>query len=88
MCTGPTPTDLLPPVSVTVQLYAHGADRMLQAAILMGPSGRSAASMMPAERTEFASLLSEGGFYLADAEVLATRTRDDLKELIKYLRVR
>lgn len=71
-----------------VQLYSHGADRMLQAAIVVGPGGRNVGDLLPAERTDFQSLLSEGGFYLADAEVLTTRTRDDLKELVKYLRVR
>lgn len=71
-----------------VQLYAHGSDRMLQAAIVVGPGGRSVGDLLPAERTDFESLLSEGGFYLSDAEILTTRTRDDLKELVKYLRVR
>ena len=71
-----------------VQLYAHGSDRMLQAAIVVGPGGRNVGDLLPAERTDFESLLSEGGFYLSDAEILTTRTRDDLKELVKYLRVR
>ena len=71
-----------------VQLYARGSDRMLQAAIVAGPTGRNALDMAPVDRAEFYSLLSEGVFFLADAELLVGRSRDDLKEITKHLRVR
>ena len=71
-----------------VQIYALGADRMLEAAILLGPTGRTVGDLTASERAEFVSLLGEGVFYMQGAEVMVSRSRDDIKEIIKYLRVR
>lgn len=72
----------------TVQLYAFAADRLLGAAILLGPSGRISSDMLPAESSDYRSMLTEGMYYLLDAELLLTRAEDDLKQLLKDMRVR
>lgn len=71
-----------------VQMYSHSADRLLAAAIVIGPSGRGSSDLLPAETAQYVSLLGESAYYSLDTEVLTSRLQDDLKEIFKSLRVR
>ncbi len=72
----------------TVQMFSFGADRLLGSAIVMGPTGRLSSDMLADEATRYRSLASESFYYMSDAEILMTRAEEDLKELLKDLRVR
>ena len=54
-----------------VQVAALGSDRLLAAAVLVGPSGRSLLNMGDDERDEFETRIREARFYLADATARA-----------------
>ena len=45
-----------------VQVFSQSADRLLQAAIVLGPSGRSVNDLSADVRSDYNSLVSEGGF--------------------------
>ena len=51
-----------------VQLASYGSDRVLAAAVLVGPSGRSLLNMPVREVDEFNTLVRESGFFLEEAE--------------------
>ena len=51
-----------------VQVAGYGADRLLAAAVVVGPSGRSMVNMSEEEIDEFETLMREAGFFLGDAE--------------------
>lgn len=71
-----------------VQVFAQSADRLLQAAIILGPSGRVVSDMPAEQQAEFMSLVGEAGFFYQDTEVLNTRAGEDLRELIGELHLR
>ena len=71
-----------------VQVFSQSADRLLQAAIVLGPSGRSVNDLSADVRSDYNSLVSEGGFFSQDTEVLLTRSSEDLQVLIQELRLR
>ena len=48
-----------------VQVFSQSADRLLQAAIVLGPSGRSVNDLSADVRSDYNSLVSEGGFFFA-----------------------
>ena len=50
-----------------VQVAGYGADRLLAAAVIVGPSGRSMVNMSEEEIDEFETLMRESGFFLDDA---------------------
>ena len=72
----------------TVQMYSFAADRLVASAIVLGPTGRVSTDMEHAQESEFRSLLSESNYYLLDTDLLLTRAEDDLKQILKDLRVR
>ena len=71
-----------------VQVFSRSADRLLQAAIVLGPSGRSVNDLPADVRSDYNSLVSEGGFFSQDTEVLLTRSSEDLQALVQELRLR
>ena len=71
-----------------VQVFSRSADRLLQAAIVLGPSGRSVNDLPTDVRSDYNSLVSEGGFFSQDTEVLVTRSSEDLQALVQELRLR
>ena len=71
-----------------VQVFSRSADRLLQGAITLGPSGRSVNDLPADVRSEYNSLVSEAGFFSLDTEVLVTRSSEDLQALIQELRLR
>ena len=72
----------------TVQMYSYAADRLVAAAITLGPTGRVSTDMDASQESEFRSLLAEANYYLLDTEILLSRAEDDLKLILKDLRVR
>ena len=61
-----------------VQVMAYGSDRLLAAALVIGPTGRVAADLSPGEYTRFQTYVREARFFLRDAERLL---EDDIEEL-------
>ena len=71
-----------------VQVFAQASDRLLQAAIVLGPSGRKATDLPPEQLAEFRTLVGEAAFFARDTEVLLTRSAEDLQSLIQELHLR
>ena len=69
----------------TIQVMAFGADRVLAAAILVGPGGRSLPVMTPEESDRFLTLVRESRFYLRDAENLVERQLEDASDAISQV---
>ena len=69
----------------TIQVMGFGSDRVLAAAILVGPSGRSLQTMPPEESDRFLTLLRESKFYLRDAETLAERQIQDVGDAVSQV---
>ena len=72
----------------TVQIAGFGSDRLLAAAVLVGPSGRSLLNMDPAEADRFDALVRESKFFLRDAEQRVDREIDSVRDAVSSLRVR
>ena len=68
-----------------VQVYSQAADRALQAAIILGPDGRTVGEMTPEQEADFLSLVGEAQFFFRDAQVLLTRSGEDLSTLVSDL---
>ena len=58
----------------TIQVAAYGADRLLAASVVVGPSGRSMLNMDIEEIDRFETLLREARFFLSDAARLRNRS--------------
>lgn len=71
-----------------LQVYGQSVDRLLEAALLLGPGGRTVSEMTRPESVEFSSLLAEVRFFSADAEVLIARAVSDSRRLVGELRLR
>ena len=69
----------------TIQVMAFGSDRVLAAALLVGPGGRSLAIMPQEERDRFLTLIRESRFYLRDAETLVERQLEDVGDAVSQV---
>ena len=58
----------------TIQVAAYGADQLLAASVVVGPSGRSMLNMDIEEIDRFETLLREARFFLSDAARLRNRS--------------
>ena len=76
--------DLLEAVRVT----AFGGDRVLAAALRVGPTGRTLSTMPGSEREEFVVLTREASFYLKDAEKLIERGLERVSDSISGVGLR
>ena len=76
--------DLLEAVRVT----AFGGDRVLAAALRVGPTGRTLVTMPDVERGEFLVLTRESSFYLKDAEKLIERGLERVGDAISEVGLR
>ena len=56
-----------------VQLMAFGRDRLMAAAIILGPSGRTVDSLSVPEQRDFDRLLRESGYFLRQSEQMLDR---------------
>ena len=72
----------------SVQVLGYGADRLLAAAVLVGPSGRSMLNMSGEEVDAFQTLMRESQFFLSDAEALVDRRITEVGRAISGLRLR
>ena len=57
----------------TVQVAGYGADRLLRASVVVGPSGRSAVNMNRDEADLFEALLRESRFFLSESRARIDR---------------
>lgn len=76
--------DLLEAVRIT----GFGGDRVLAAALRVGPTGRTVVTMPDPEREEFLVLTRESSFYLRDAEKLIERGIERVGEAISGVGLR
>ena len=72
----------------TVQVSGYGADRLLAAAVLVGPSGRSMVNMSGEEIDEFQTLMRESRFFLSDAENRVDRRITEVGRAVSGLSLR
>ena len=66
----------------TVQVMDYGADRLLAAALVVGPSGRSLDVMSEAEVQEFERLVRESSFFLRDASRLVELSIEEVSSAV------
>ena len=71
-----------------VQTMGLGADRLLAAAVRVGPSGRTLLDMSDNERAEFDTLLLESRFFLNDSENIIEEHAEDLAQVVGSMRIR
>ena len=71
-----------------VQVSGYGADRLLAAAVIVGPSGRSMLNLSGEEVDEFQTLMRESEFFLSDAERLVDRRITEAGRAISGLGLR
>ena len=72
----------------TVQVAAYGADRILAASVVVGPSGRSMLNMDIEEIDRFETLLREARFFLSDATSRVEREIDEVSQAVRGLGLR
>ena len=72
----------------TVQVAAYGADRILAASVVVGPSGRSMLNMDIEETDRFETLLREARFFLSDAASRVEREVDEVSQAVGGLGLR
>ena len=72
----------------SVQVSGYGADRLLAAAVVVGPSGRSMLNMSGEEVDAFQTLMRESRFFLADAKALVDRRITEVSRVISGLGLR
>ena len=72
----------------TVQVAAYGADRILAASVVVGPSGRSMLNMDIEETDRFETLLREARFFLSDAASRVEREVDEVSRAVGGLGLR
>ena len=71
-----------------VQVMGLGLDRVLSAALTVGPTGRSLLHMSPREVDEFDTLIREARFYLRDSDRLVEGQLDAVGDSIGQIRLR
>ena len=72
----------------TIQVAGYGADRLLAASVIVGPSGRSMLNMSDGEVDEFETLLRESRFFLTEAESRMTRQMGEVVRAVGGLVLR
>ena len=72
----------------TIQVAAYGADRILAASVVVGPSGRSMLNMDIEETDRFETLLREARFFLSDAASRVEREVDEVSRAVGGLGLR
>ena len=72
----------------TIQVAAYGADRILAASVVVGPSGRSMLNMDIEEIDRFETLLREAKFFLSDATRRVEREVDEVSRVVGGLGLR
>ncbi len=72
----------------TIQVAGYGADRLLAASVIVGPSGRSMLNMSDGEVDEFETLLRESRFFLSEAESRMTRQMGEVVRAVGGLVLR
>ena len=72
----------------SIKVSGYGADRLLAAAVIVGPSGRSMLNMSEEEIDAFQTLMRESRFFLSDAERLVDRRVTEVGRSISGLRLR
>ena len=71
-----------------IQVAGYGADRLLAASVVVGPSGRSMLNMNIEETDRFQTLLREARFFLSDASSRIEREVEEVSESVRGLRLR
>ena len=72
----------------SIKVSGYGADRLLAAAVIVGPSGRSMLNMSEEEIDVFQTLMRESRFFLSDAERLVDRRVTEVGRSVSGLRLR
>ncbi len=72
----------------SVQVMGYGTDRLLAAAVKVGPTGRTLQTMPPGEVDEFLVLMREADFYMKDAARRVDSQLDETGRAINSLRLR
>ena len=72
----------------SIKVSGYGADRLLAAAVIVGPSGRSMLNMSEEEIDAFQTLMRESRFFLSDAERLIDRRVTEVGRAVSGLRLR
>ena len=72
----------------SIKVSGYGADRLLAAAVIVGPSGRSMLNMSEEEIDAFQTLMRESRFFLSDAERLVDRRVTEVGRAVSGLRLR
>ena len=71
-----------------VQISGYGADRLLAAAVVVGPAGRSMLNMSVDEVDEFETLVRESRFFLSDALERVESNMTEVGRVISSLSLR
>ena len=72
----------------TVEMTQFGSDRLLAAAVKVGPNGRGLLTMPEDEADEFHTFIRETRFYLRDSERLIEKEMDSVGDAIAGVRLR
>ena len=72
----------------SIKVSGYGADRLLAAAVIVGPSGRSMLNMSEEEIDAFQTLMRESRFFLSDAERLVDLRVTEVGRSVSGLRLR
>ena len=72
----------------SIKVSGYGADRLLAAAVIVGPSGRSMLNMSEEEIDAFQTLMRESRFFMSDAESLVELRVTEVGRAISSLRLR
>ena len=72
----------------SIKVSGYGADRLLAAAVIVGPSGRSMLNMSEEEIDAFQTLMRESRFFLSDAERLVDLRVTEVGRSVSSLRLR
>ena len=72
----------------SIKVSGYGADRLLAAAVIVGPSGRSMLNMSEEEIDAVQTLMRESRFFLSDAERLVDRRVTEVGRAVSSLRLR
>ena len=72
----------------TIQVAGYGADRLLAASVVVGPSGRSMLNMNIEETDRFETLLREAKFFLSNADSRVDREVEEVSRAVGGLGLR
>ena len=71
-----------------VQVLSYGSDRLLAAALVVGPGGRTADTLDLAESVRFQTYLRESSVFLGSAEGILERALENASESVSGVRLR